>query len=86
MITDSSGCYAGALILLNKLSNSPLEVKLEAARKVLTVVFMRPNAPVMFAKQVKVFNFRFKLIGIINVCQFYIWCVNLKWNRCILNS
>lgn len=39
-------------MLLCRLSLASLDVKLEAARKILAVVFMKPSAPVMFAKQV----------------------------------
>lgn len=49
---DTPSSYAGALALLYALSNSPLEIKLEAARKILTTMFMRPNAAQQFAKQV----------------------------------
>ncbi|XP_069696226.1 neurobeachin-like protein 1 isoform X2 [Periplaneta americana] len=50
--TDSSGGYAGALSLLHALSLADLNLKLEAARKILTATFMKPNAPHHFAKQV----------------------------------
>jgi hypothetical protein len=50
---DSSGGYAGALSLLHALSLAELDLKLEAARKILTSTFMKANAPHHFAKQVQ---------------------------------
>jgi hypothetical protein len=50
---DSSGGYAGALSLLHALSLADLDLKLEAARKILTALFMKANAPHNFAKQVQ---------------------------------
>ncbi|XP_059473157.1 neurobeachin-like protein 1 isoform X2 [Neocloeon triangulifer] len=52
LLTDTSSSYAGALALLYALSSAPIEIKLEAARKILTTTFMRPNAASQFAKQV----------------------------------
>ncbi|XP_067013553.2 neurobeachin-like protein 1 [Anabrus simplex] len=49
--TDNSAGYAGALALLYNLSQADLELKLEAARKVLTNTFMKSYAPKQFAKQ-----------------------------------
>ncbi|GLG93298.1 Neurobeachin [Gryllus bimaculatus] len=50
--TDSSAGFAGALALLHNLSGATLDLKLEAARKVLTNIFMKVYAPRQFAKQV----------------------------------
>lgn len=52
LIADSSGAYAGALSLLHALSLADLDLKLEAARKILTATFMKANAPHHFARQV----------------------------------
>jgi hypothetical protein len=49
---ESSSSYAGALSLIQALSLADLEIKLEAARKLLTSTFMRPSAPAALAKQV----------------------------------
>ncbi|KAJ9577825.1 hypothetical protein L9F63_025312, partial [Diploptera punctata] len=50
--TDTSAAYAGALSLLHSLSLSDLELKLEAARRILTATFMKSNATHLLAKQV----------------------------------
>jgi hypothetical protein len=55
LIADSSGAYAGALSLLHALSLADLDLKLEAARKILTATFMKVNAPHHFARQVQTF-------------------------------
>ncbi|XP_063234189.1 neurobeachin-like protein 1 isoform X2 [Bacillus rossius redtenbacheri] len=52
LLTETSGGYAGALSLLHALSEAPLELKLEAVRKILTATFMKPNAANLLAKQV----------------------------------
>ncbi|XP_065200473.1 neurobeachin-like protein 1 isoform X2 [Planococcus citri] len=52
LMSETSGGFTGALVLLCRLSSASLDVKLEAARKILAVVFMKPSAPVMFAKQI----------------------------------
>jgi hypothetical protein len=59
---DNSGAYAGALSLLHALSVANLDLKLEAARKILTAMFMKAGAPHQFAKQVQTllsFSIRF---------------------------
>jgi hypothetical protein len=55
-IADSIGAYAGALSLLHALSLADLDVKLEAARKILTATFMKASAPHHFARQVQTFS------------------------------
>uniref|UniRef100_A0A1B6DB47 Neurobeachin-like protein 1 n=1 Tax=Clastoptera arizonana TaxID=38151 RepID=A0A1B6DB47_9HEMI len=52
LLTESNGSYSGALSLLHALSLAELDIKLEAARKLLTVTFMRQSAPQFLAKQV----------------------------------
>ncbi|RZF48161.1 hypothetical protein LSTR_LSTR009850 [Laodelphax striatellus] len=51
LLTESSSSYASALSLIHALALCTVDVKLEAARKILTVTFMRPTAPQLFAKQ-----------------------------------
>ncbi|XP_039288398.1 neurobeachin-like protein 1 isoform X2 [Nilaparvata lugens] len=51
LLTESSSSYASALSLIHALALCSVDVKLEAARKILTVTFMRPTAPQLFAKQ-----------------------------------
>lgn len=52
LLTETPASYAAALSLLHSLSLASLEIKVEAARKILTTLFMRPNAPAALAKQV----------------------------------
>lgn len=52
LITDSMCAYSGALALLYSLSNAEMNLKLEVARKLLIVTFMRPSAAQLIAKQV----------------------------------
>ncbi|XP_075227690.1 neurobeachin-like protein 1 [Lycorma delicatula] len=51
LLSESSASYAGALSLIHALALCDVDVKLEAARKILTITFMRPSAPQQFAKQ-----------------------------------
>lgn len=60
LISESNGSYSGALSLLHALTLSDLDIKLEAARKLLTVTFMRPSAPQYLAKQV-------------SLCKYYVY-------------
>jgi hypothetical protein len=53
LFADTSAAYAGALALLHALSVVNINLKLEAARKVLTAMFMKSSAPHQFAKQVQ---------------------------------
>jgi hypothetical protein len=53
LFADNSGAYAGALSLLHALSLASLDLKLKAARKVLTSMYLKTNAPHQFAKQVQ---------------------------------
>ncbi|KAG8233664.1 hypothetical protein J437_LFUL013710, partial [Ladona fulva] len=51
--TDSPAGYAGTLSLLSSLHmNEDINIRIEAARKVLTTIFMVPNAAKQFATQV----------------------------------
>nr|XP_018911290.1 PREDICTED: neurobeachin-like protein 1 [Bemisia tabaci] len=51
LLLETSSGYAGALSLLHFLQFADLDIKIEVARKILAVAFMKPNAPHMFAVQ-----------------------------------
>ena len=52
------------LSLLHLLASAELDVKVEAARKVLTTLYMRPTAAAAFAKQVSLKCFLFLITGL----------------------
>lgn len=60
---ESSASYAGALSLVHALALCDVDVKLEVARKILTVTFMHPQ---QFAKQVIIYFWTLYLKKYIN--------------------
>ena len=49
---DDAATFQGVVGLCHHLQWAPLDVKLEVARRVMTFIFMRPDAPANVAKQV----------------------------------
>ncbi|XP_050424019.1 neurobeachin-like protein 2 isoform X2 [Adelges cooleyi] len=51
LLTDSLSTYTAVLSVLHRLAYEEITIKLEAARKVLTMIYMNPNAAKAIAKQ-----------------------------------
>ncbi len=52
MLFDDASTYQGVLGLVHHLQWAPLDVKLEVARRVMTFLFSRPEAPQQLARQI----------------------------------